>query len=371
MAATNTVMQRKLASARTGAGTGSRSALRALRRAVAKAALDTVGLTLAVISATQDRIGHGDLVATLAGDRMLVLLDGPPGRTGVLWMDRDAVAAIVQIQTTGQLSGTPPAPRPFTSTDAALVQPMIDAALALAEALVETPTDRACLAGYRFGAQAEDATALALEIDAERLRTFDLTVDIAAGLRQGRIGLILPEEPAMPADAQAPDGPRRALLSRQAVGALRAELRTCLGRICLPISELAAMKPGDLIELRDGRLDAVELLSIAGHRIAVAQLGQTAGVRAVRLLGGDPATPQPRADRAAAFSAVPVPQPPALAPAPAEPAAAGQAGADAAAFDDGDEDSLADLSPELAAAEISELAGLPLPAAAKPSKGSG
>lgn len=354
-------MVRKLAAARRGDGDGSRSALRALRLALARAASEELGLALAVIAATQTRCTTENLAGRLDGERLFLLLDGPGGKIGGLSLDRSFVTALVQHQTTGRVAGGDSGDRVFTATDAALAAPLIDAALDRAAALAEAAADRMCLEAYRYGARAEDGRGLVLALEAERFRRFDLTIDIAAGAAQGAMCLILPDREETPAgdDAQAIRGPGL----EQAFGVMRADLMAVVGRMRVPLSRLAAMRPGDCLPLPEGRIERTELVGLHGRCVASGRLGQSGGFRALRL-NETPPDPAGTAHGEPEFEPRPSRRPVATAaqddgaPGRAGPIAA-QPDADAEEF----ENHLMRLSPQEAAVEISALAGLPAPVA--------
>lgn len=360
-AGSHNVLQRKLAAARRGGQGNSRSALRALRLALARAAADVVGLALAVIGATQARCGTDGLAAALGGDRLFMRLHGADGRVGALAIERALVAALIRQQTTGRAEAPAPAPaspppRPFTATDAALAAPLVGAVLGRASDLAEA-ADRDCLAGYGVGGPAADLRALLMGLDADRFRLFTLTVEIAGGPAQASLVLALPDDADAPgAAADAPGGALR-LPRDGSFAQVRAELSAVVGRLRLPLAGLAAMRPGDMLALAEGRIDHTDLVGIDGRRIALGRLGRAGGMRAVRLGAeaaerpqtGGRAFPPPRTTPAAA---TPAPVYPAPAP-PPEPDD----------DDDGDryEHHLLSLSPDQAAAEISRLAGLSPP----------
>jgi flagellar motor switch/type III secretory pathway protein FliN len=281
-------MQRKLARARGGMGMrpgGERPALKALRLAVARSAADLFDLPLAVIDAAHRRLPQEELATAFEEDRLLVLLDGPDRRVGAMGLSHVLVAALIQQQTMGSVASTSPTVRPYTDTDAALVAPLIDGLLSQAVELTGAPADHACLSGYRFGARAEDARSVTLTMEAERLRVFTLSVDICGGLHQGAIDLILPDRPAAagqsdPAHgADELDAPR---MSDAVMGA-PAELTAVLCRLHLSLNELAAMKPGAVLTLNSQRFDQTDLITIDGQRVAAGRLGQSDGYRAVRV----------------------------------------------------------------------------------------
>ena len=274
------VKQRKVAAGQEASPPGGRSAVRGLRIGLARAARDIFEMPVAVIGATQTRCAQASLGQYLGKDHLLVLLDGPDRQVGVLSVDRESLASIIQQQTMGRVTGGEPAARPYTSTDAALVAPLIDETMKRAAAMTDVLTDRRCLEGYRFGARTEDLRSMILAIEAERFRIFNLTLDFAAGVQQGKWCLALPEPEEEPAAASAaPLGPR---LDKPA-GAARAELSAVIGRLRLPLAEFSAMKPGALLPLQNPQIDRADLVAINGQRIATARLGQISGMRAVRL----------------------------------------------------------------------------------------
>lgn len=356
--ASDSVMKRKLAAARQGERDGTRSALRALRLALARAAADEAGLALAVIGATQGRCALENMPSLLAGDRLHLLLDGPDGRSGGFSLDRACTSALVQQQTTGRVGSGEPAARRFTATDAALVAPVVDGLMARAAALAESATDRLCLEGYRFGARMEDLRALVLALDADRFRVFDLTVEIAPDLRQGRLCLVLPDlsDGAPGEDPATAPGPGL----EQSFGVLRAELMAVIGRLRVPLSKLSRMQPGETLELTQGRIDQTDLVAINGRKVAQGRLGQTGGLRAVRLAGASPTPPETTTVAGDDFAPARPATGQSTALARITPQTAPEAQQRAAQRQESEEFErhLLSLSPEQAAMEISQLAGL-------------
>lgn len=284
MAATGStsVLKRKLAAAREADQGSGRSALRALRLSLARTAKELFDLSLAVIGGKQARCEHEGVEAYLADDRLLVLLDGANGQAGAVSLDAACVAALLQQQIMGRVSATEPVSRAFTGTDAALAEPLIEGLLSRAADLVDAPDDQRCLAGFRFGAWVEDARSLLLALEADRFRVFDLTIDIAEGAMQGAICLFLPDIPPDPAKGGQPRGPPGPRME-QAFGVMRAELTATICRLRIPLVDLAAMQPGDVLPLLRERLEETELVTINGHTIAAGRLGQINGLRALRL----------------------------------------------------------------------------------------
>lgn len=353
------ILRRMVAGGGDNANPPARPVLRALRMGFARAASDALDLALSVIGITQGTCRHEDLGTQLPTERLMILLDGPGSATGALLMDGSALAALVQQQTMGRVAAAPAptAPRAFTETDAALAAPLIDAVLAQVSTLCESVEDRALFEGVRFGARVHDLHGLLVALESGPYRLFDLTLDFAGGERQGAVLLVLPA-PEPERDATSGEGGEPGLAAM--FGVVRAELLASVGRIRLPLCDLAAMKAGDLLPLRGKTLREVELRAIDGNARAAGRLGQVRGMRAVRLESLAPvgAENEPFAERLLergpqGMSDRPVAE--AMAAAAMEQAMAGDAvtgGADAARMAKPLPD--ADLDP----AEITALAGL-------------
>ena len=106
-----------------------RSALRALRLAIARTAKNLLDLPLAVIGAKQARCGPEKAADYLADNQLLMLLDGDMGFAGVASLDGACISALIQQQTMGQVAGNATDDRVFTGTDAAMAEPFIQAFL--------------------------------------------------------------------------------------------------------------------------------------------------------------------------------------------------------------------------------------------------
>lgn len=367
----NSTLQRKLAHAgETAAPAGDRSALRALRRALARTASDSLELALTVIGATQSRAAQDQVLRYLDDDRLMLLLDGPDGLSGAATLDLALTAALIQQQTTGKVSPNPAVARAFTETDAALAAPLIQTMLRQGAELTQVAADRACLEGYGFGARAEEAQSLALTLDSELFRVFELTIDIAGGLHQGTIGLILPERDAALASPVEPaSAPRKGPSLGDRIMRAPAQLSAVLCRVQLPLAKLTGMQPGEVLHLPPLRLDQTELIAISGECVSAGRLGQVDGFRAIRLNetappAGAGSTFDPVSDNDAGAIAsrtarqlVQRDMPGLLSADGTLPDPKSRSGAEA----DRQEDvMLSDMTADQAAAEISQLAGLGL-----------
>lgn len=227
------------------------SPARALRLGLARAAAQLHDLPLQVTAVQRSCLAQDDIAAACDSGMLLALLDGPEGARGAIGLDPALVAALIEVQVMGAVGTRAPEARALTPTDAAMVAPWLDAALervdqALAEAAVDPP-DR-WLTGYRFGAMAEDAAALALALDAARFHLLRLTVDVALGRRIGTLLLALPAAPPV-AEAR----PEAAVSAAESFLHVPADLRVIAGRLSLPLSRAAGSRPAICCRCRTGR----------------------------------------------------------------------------------------------------------------------
>lgn len=279
----NSALQRKMEANREGASGVGKSAAGALRLSIARAAADLFDLAVSVIGILHARPDQKEIAERLSEEKLLILLDGPSGEIGAMAVDRALMVALIQQQTMGRLTAGAVDDRPFTATDAALVEPLIDATLIRAAELAEIPADVQCLSGFRFGARVEDRRTALLALDADRFRVFDLTLELDGGPQQGGLCLILPE-PESPPETQSADAAGRPSANLgHAIGSARADLNAVLSKVKVPLAELSAMQPGELLPLVQERLDRIELVTITGEKVAVGRLGQAGGLRALRM----------------------------------------------------------------------------------------
>ncbi|MFW8634210.1 FliM/FliN family flagellar motor C-terminal domain-containing protein [Cribrihabitans pelagius] len=277
------VLARKLSAAKDGIGAASSSlTLKALRRSVARAAIDLCELPVVVLAARQANRMPEDLAEHLSDKDLLVVLDGPAGRIGAATMDAPTVTALIQKQTIGQVMGKAPAERHYTPTDAAMTAEFLEKLFAKAVAMLEGQSDEAIFSGYSFGAQVEDVRTLVLGLEAEDYRVIEMNLDLANGAMQGQMKLILPEP--TPDDLQ--DGANGSgtgpSLGRN-LGSMRAELSAVLCKMRVPLSTFTGLKTGDVLPLDQAYLYETDLLTIGGQPVAQGRLGQMNGARAIRL----------------------------------------------------------------------------------------
>lgn len=272
------------------------TAPRALRVSLAKAAEEELELALGVIGLTEKREPSAGIVDQIEDASLMVLLEAPGRGGAAAVLDTALVGAMVQQMTMGKVfdvpvNGTPRAP---TRTDAALLQPWIDRVFKRAERMPDTPEDAWLLRGLRFGTYIAETRILALALDAPEYVHFAMTLDIAGGIRQGRIDIFLPAMEIGQSPINAADADQGPTTLEPVVYNLKASLQAALCRLHMPLSELSALKPGDTLKLPDNVLAESEILTVSGRKIAAAELGQRDGMRAIRMLVDGPSSDHPR-----------------------------------------------------------------------------
>lgn len=274
------VLAKKLAATKEGTKTlGSSLTLKALRRSLARAAADLCELPLGVIAARQANATPEDIAGHLSDRDLLIVLDGPMGRMGAASLDAALVTALIQQQTMGQVLGLGSEGRNYTPTDAAMMAEFLERTFEKVTSLLEGEGDRKTFAGYRFGAQIEDVRNLALGLEGEDYRVIRVTVDLAGGMMQGELVLVLPEPKG---EADTGDSVVGRSLGAN-MNSMRAELSAVLCKVRVPLRKFAALKIGDCIPLDHAFLYETDLLAINGQVVAQGRLGQMNGARAVRL----------------------------------------------------------------------------------------
>jgi flagellar motor switch protein FliM len=257
---------------------------KALRRALARAADTLWDLALVCQGVNAEILDQDGVIAALRPGQLLLLLDGPDGAVGLCAVDRAVLTGVVEVQTIAQVTTLAvDEDRELTTTDAAMMAPLLDGAMQrFADNLDDHPL-REQLEGFRFGAMVEDARAASLLLDAPGYRSFEVAIDLALGRRKGTLRVILPDRPrrretARQEDAVAGPGPHEALLER-----LPARLDCLLTGLVLPLSRAQALKPGDLLPLPEPAAQSAVLCAAGGQRVAGGHMGQLDGRRAVRL----------------------------------------------------------------------------------------
>ncbi|HEY9038115.1 MAG TPA: FliM/FliN family flagellar motor C-terminal domain-containing protein [Roseovarius sp.] len=262
------------------------SPAKALRLALAQASDTHFDLPMVVTTVEQVEISQTALRAEFSGGGLLVLLDGPKGACGAVRMDDALLSALIEVQTTGRVTGRPSGGRAVTRTDAAIAAPLIDAALERAEAQLSEETPDHWANGFRFGVMMEDARGMSLALNAAAFHVFRMTVELGEGAFPGSIAFLLPVPVAPPPRATAPGEEKVQRTLEQSAMNAPVSLEAVLGRVSIPLTQLCGLTPGDVVPFKTDRPLQIRLETSQKHVVTLGRLGQMNGMRAVRLAPG-------------------------------------------------------------------------------------
>ena len=290
----NTVIHRKARASREEYQARAMSPAKALRLALAQASDTLFDLPMVVAAVEQVEISQTALRAEFAEGGLMVLLDGPRGARGAVRIDAALLAALIEVQTTGRVTGRGTGGRAVTRTDAAIAAPLIDAALGGAEAKLNDEAEDGggeapphWVSGYRFGVMMEDARGMSLALGAPAFHVFRIMVEVGDDGHPGAISFLIPvpEAPLRPAVGESDGAPARTL--EQSAMNAPVSLEAVLGRVTMPLEKVCALEVGGLIPISGEGGLKIRLEGSQKHVVALAKLGQLNGARAVRLLGQD------------------------------------------------------------------------------------
>lgn len=270
-----------------------RGAVAAWRLAFGRAVRDAMGLDIRFGTLRLQTMSLAELLETPPDRALIAMLEGPEAGLGLLVLAPGLMAGLIEMQTFGKLTPSPPLVRRPTRTDAAMVSGLLDAALAgLAQALATEP-DRVWTDGFRVASHIEDPRPLGLLLEDVGYRVLVGEVVLGGGEKTGELILALPATGA----GRQPDRPEPALAGEEAGGmgllfraALTEQvnqsgacLTAVLARVRMPLSAVMALRPGDPVPLGAAAIDRVDLEGLDGVRLVGGKLGQSRGQRAVRL----------------------------------------------------------------------------------------
>lgn len=257
---------------------------RAVRLALTKAANDTVGLVLTISSVAEDVSGLDAMLDGLPDGLMLMGLHRQDRLVGLIALDMQMRAAVLEMETMGVLSPQTVDDRAPTRTDKMMCDPMIAGFLsAFPQAVRGTDFD-----GWGDHVTHEDRIAdtrtAGLLLDDCPYRVVQMNVQLGPADRQGLLLMALPlvedlQTITPPVATQSDWG----VDFPKAVQDAPATITAVLHRFKLPLVTARALQVGTILPLTGCSVTSVRLLAADGQEVAQAKLGQSGGMRAVRL----------------------------------------------------------------------------------------
>jgi flagellar motor switch protein FliM len=257
---------------------------KALRLALSRAGQDVLGVEITAGEPLLRRCVTSSLAEFLPQDSLTVLLSGTGGARGLLSVDCACLDGLTQALTTGRVNDGADISRKPTETDAQLCRRFFAAVMSglaalLADAPHSSPGDRFAIGGF-----VPDPRRLAHLMPDTVYRLMDCPLAISGCMRTGRLVLVVP----MQGEFLEPEERQREVEAwngalRKTLGGSEMALDVILYRYRMQLSRLSSLRPGDILPLPGRSLAEVSLESAGGACVAQGHLGQTQGVRAVRL----------------------------------------------------------------------------------------
>lgn len=284
VAVDNTILTRMTARPTAGAVDVPLTSTRALRLAVTRAADRSLGMTLTVAKVTEDLKPLDAMMAMLPDEMSFVRLERGGVLVGLVALDVQLRAAANEMQTMGQVSGHKAADRPHTGTDMMLAAPLCEGVLSLLPQTTQGSDLDGWVDDVALGDPFESLRAASLVMADADYRVMRVTIDLIPDARQGEMIIALPNHQA--AVVATPDIMTDGTWDRRmhaAVSQAPAALQAVLHQMRLPLGHVNGFKVGDILPLSGATVGSVRLFAPDDVLVGKARLGQSAGMRAVRI----------------------------------------------------------------------------------------
>lgn len=264
---------------------------------LARAVQEELGVPLRLTGFRIGRCSLAELVDMLPEPALICALDEGAGEaTGVAVLESGLMAAMVEGLMTGTVTAAERsgARRP-TRTDAALLAPVIDHALAGFEAAATESGLADWARGFRFAATIDGGRGLSLMLEDVIYRLLEAEVDLSAGARGGKLLLALPEGRAAvaPVDRPASDAQFSKDIAVQVAGAA-VRLDAVLMRLSLPLGMVMGLHVGQELALPQADIGRIAIEGLDARKVGVGKLGRQGTLRAVRLVAEVSEVPTPK-----------------------------------------------------------------------------
>ena len=291
------VLRKKLLAGQQIPAEGGPGADRAWRLAFARAARDMMQLPVDFVGLTLARVSLTELLDLPPERGLNLMLEGPEEGLGLLILSPDLLSAFVEVLTMGKCGAHPPDSRKPTRTDAAMLSPLVDLAMANLEEALAEEGDLIWTSGFRYASFIEEARSLGLLLEDVIYRTLTARLSLAQGARVGEMILVLPAEgrgqkPRQKAKSVpgAVAGPAFSAALGAQVEDAACQLEAVLARLAMPLSDVMDLSVDAVLPLPTANLDRISLEGLDGRRVSVGKLGQHRGMRAIRVTHDGTAT---------------------------------------------------------------------------------
>lgn len=259
----------------------------ALSQAFGRMCANYPGLDGTISRVSRCSVSLAELVEMTEPGMFPALLEGPGDSMGMAWLCPVTLAALVEVQTTGQIvaaQAQTAAPRKPTRIDASLVAPMIDSFLhQIAKRCAGLP-EADQMNGFLYGSFLDDTRPMGVVLEDETYELISMEIMLAQGRIAGKWTLVLPQvdKQQHPQAAPEPDTWESSLV--KAVSASQASLNAVLCQYKLTLTEALALSKGDILRVPESSLETLTLIALDGTQMASGRLGQARGFRAIRVM---------------------------------------------------------------------------------------
>lgn len=277
------VLHKKTGVKRVGSGASALSPLKAMRKAVSRAAQDTGELIASVTGLGEAQISLADIVANLPETGLLVMLKGPDDLRGLALVEEQITAGVLEQLTTGRVVPRPAETRAPTRTDGMLVSDFLDRILGQFDRGIETLPSLPPVRGFRTDGTLPDKRAIGLAFEDMSYRQYSLSLDLGSGAKTGQITFIFPWSTASIEMQSELERQQWRKTLKRSVNHAEVHLNAVIYRKKIHLSELREWKIGSVLEIPHTAITNISVEGIDGTRVAKAKLGQVEGRRAIRL----------------------------------------------------------------------------------------
>lgn len=287
----HSTLQRKAGTGRAPSDGAGMTAPKAFRLALSKAAEVELGMALRAQTIKEEMLNQAQVLDALDGEALLLMLEGPHDARGVAIFDIQALSAVIEVQTLGNvIASEAPARRP-TRIDSAMCEALLDRVLKEFEKHLLGTAAADWSRGFRFGKQISSLRLLGLALNDVPYRLFHLPLDLADGAKQGMLQIVLPAHGVRPQAGAASGDDGWAQAMELVVGEGQVEITGVLHKVQKTLSEVQAMVIGDLINVPQTAVSSVLMQGSDGCEVGNARLGQQNGFRALRVSDDDALVP--------------------------------------------------------------------------------
>ena len=287
---TSSVLKQKLARTRPPVDDGSPSIQKGLQLALTKAADSLHDLIVSASPLIEEKCNLLELQNKAKEDDLLFCLRGNDGVIGLVMLDLQLRAALIEVQTTGSVAKRAAADRPVTRTDAKLIEPTLKTVLEAFDNTFLPYKNRHWALGYRPSLMLEGPRLVGLVLEDVPYKVYSMEIDLDLGAKTGVITFAFVQERG---DGAVLDQPSEQVpFARQlsdSVGEATIEIAAVLDRLSLPLSQIRTLEEGHVFFLDPNATSNVKIVATHGKTVATGELGLDRGHLAVRIASDEPA----------------------------------------------------------------------------------